>query len=318
MSSGFCVRTAFVAALAAFMGSATDEASALCTISATGINFGNINVLTGLAVDSTGTITIPCTTAMSGPPAGQLWRNCVSIGVGSFGDATSRMLGSGANRLRYNLFADPGHTVIWGSWQTGYASLGQSISVAHSGSVNRTIYARILASQQTVPAGSYSSSFTANPFTLYRYNTAVACPDGNHNASGSFTVTATVMSSCSVTASALNFGSDGILSSIVDAASTVSVLCTNGTPYVVSLNGGNANASDPTQRKMSKGAEQITYGIYRNVARSQPWGSNSAVNTAGGTGSGLQQNIPAYGRVPAQATPSPGVYTDTIVVTVSY
>ncbi|MCR6502850.1 spore coat protein U domain-containing protein [Shinella sp. CPCC 101442] len=37
-----------------------------------------------------------------------------------------------------------------------------------------------------------------------------------------------------------------------------------------------------------------------------------------GTGSGSQQDITIYGRVPAQNTPLAGTYTDTVVVTVTY
>ncbi|WP_280527698.1 spore coat protein U domain-containing protein [Ciceribacter thiooxidans] len=37
-----------------------------------------------------------------------------------------------------------------------------------------------------------------------------------------------------------------------------------------------------------------------------------------GTGTGLTENVSVYGRVPAQSTPAPGTYTDTIVVTVTY
>ena len=89
-------------------------------------------------------------------------------------------------------------------------------------------------------------------------------------------------------------------------------------PYTVALNGGNDAATDPTLRKMSKGAEKITYGLYRDAARTQPWGSTSGTNTVAGTGSGLAQSLTVYGRVPVQATPSPGAYADTIVVTLTY
>jgi len=98
----------------------------------------------------------------------------------------------------------------------------------------------------------------------------------------------------------------------------VTVQCTNSTAYSVALSGGNSGATDPTQRKMSKASETITYGLYQNSARTQPWGSTSGVNTIGGTGSGSNQALTVYGRVTAQTTPSPGAYTDSVVVTVTY
>ena len=42
------------------------------------------------------------------------------------------------------------------------------------------------------------------------------------------------------------------------------------------------------------------------------------MNTMAGTGSGLAQIFSVYGRVPAQNTPSPGTYSDTVVLTISY
>jgi spore coat protein U-like protein len=96
------------------------------------------------------------------------------------------------------------------------------------------------------------------------------------------------------------------------------VQCTNATPYTVGLNGGNSGAVDPTNRKMSKGSETIIYGLYQNSARTQPWGSTSGANTVGGTGTGSSQGLTVYGRVASQTTPSPGSYTDSVVVTVTY
>jgi spore coat protein U-like protein len=37
-----------------------------------------------------------------------------------------------------------------------------------------------------------------------------------------------------------------------------------------------------------------------------------------GTGSGAPQNLPLYGRVPRQPTPSPGDYKDTVTATVYF
>ena len=69
---------------------------------------------------------------------------------------------------------------------------------------------------------------------------------------------------------------------------------------------------------MTQASEQITYGLYQDSGRTQPWGDSVGTNTAAGTGSGLTQTFTVYGRVPAQNTPSPGTYADTVVVTVSY
>lgn len=133
-----------------------------------------------------------------------------------------------------------------------------------------------------------------------------------------FTVTTTNLATCSVSATTLNFGSTGVLSAARDGSSTLTVTCDAATPYTVGLNGGNASATDPTLRKMTRVGQQITYALYRDIARTQPWGNTIGVNTASGTGTGGAQVLTVYGRAPAQTTPSPGVYTDTIIATVTY
>jgi spore coat protein U-like protein len=69
---------------------------------------------------------------------------------------------------------------------------------------------------------------------------------------------------------------------------------------------------------MANGAVQITYGLYRDAARTLPWGSTTGTNTAAGTGSGSGQALTVYGRMPVQTTPAPGTFTDTIIATVTY
>jgi spore coat protein U-like protein len=68
---------------------------------------------------------------------------------------------------------------------------------------------------------------------------------------------------------------------------------------------------------MTLGPETITYGLYRDSARSLVWGS-LAGSTVSGSGNGTATAHPVYGRVPPQATPPPGTYSDTVVATVTY
>src|SRR5262249_5642734 len=116
----------------------------------------------------------------------------------------------------------------------------------------------------------------------------------------------------------INFGSLGILSSNNDAQGTLSIQCSSTLPYTVSLDGGTTGATNPTLRKMSLTTNTVTYGLYRDSARAQPWGATVATNTATGTGSGLSQGMTVYGRIAPQTTPKPGAYSDTIVTTIAY
>jgi spore coat protein U-like protein len=284
-----------------------------CTVSMPAMAFGNVNVLPGAAVDTTTTLTVTCANGLA---VGQ--RICISIGAGSANDATSRQMTSGAHRARYDLYSNSTRTLLWGSWQTGYDTAGVQLDVARNTTTNVTVYGRFLAAQQTDVAGSYSSTLTANPFIQYGNKTASTCPTGGKTASTSSSVTATVISSCNVSATNITFGSVGLLTGNTDAQGTLAIQCNSTLPYAVSLNGGLSGATDPTQRKMSSAGVNVIYGLYRDAARSLPWGNSAGVNTASGTGTGLSQNQTVYGRIAPQTTPKPAAYSDTIVTTVTY
>jgi spore coat protein U-like protein len=280
----------------------------------TALNFGNVDVLPGTAVDTTATITESCS---GGGGNGQ--RVCISIGSGTVFTGSQRQLnGPSSAKLNYDLYTNSARTQLWGSWQTGFDTSGVQLDFAQNSTNNITVYARLFASQQTATPGSYTTTFTANPFMQYDDKGTIACPTGNRNSSTSTSASTTVLSTCNISATNVAFGSVGLLTANNDATGTVNAQCSNALPYTVSLNGGLTGASDPTQRKMAKGAEQITYGLYRDSARSQAWGSTVGTNTVSGTGSGLSQSLTTYGRVPSQATGSPGTYSDTIVATVTY
>jgi spore coat protein U-like protein len=48
------------------------------------------------------------------------------------------------------------------------------------------------------------------------------------------------------------------------------------------------------------------------------WGQTVGTDTVSSTGTGAVQSFTVYGQVPAQSTPAPGAYSDTITVTVTY
>lgn len=136
----------------------------------------------------------------------------------------------------------------------------------------------------------------------------------------SFEVTATVVASCEVTASDLAFGAyDPVAASHLDADTSLSVTCTNGTPYHVGLSlGDGAGASMATRRMTKSGASAtLNYVLYQDDQRSVLWGASGADRLAG-TGDGTPDTIDVYGRIPMQQAAPSGSYDDTIVVTVSW
>lgn len=141
---------------------------------------------------------------------------------------------------------------------------------------------------------------------------------------GSMGVQATVSSACSVSASTLNFGAaiDPLSASVpIHVNTSLSVQCTNTTPYTVALDAG-TNAGGPgnfSARAMSSGANTLAYQLYTDVGRTTVWGDGTASSsTVSGTGSGSAQTLTVYGRLPSLSGAVPGAYTDTVVVTVTY
>lgn len=133
-----------------------------------------------------------------------------------------------------------------------------------------------------------------------------------------FNVSLTITSACTVSATAMAFGSSGIISASIDASSTVTVTCSNTTPYSVGLDAGIGAGATVTTRKMTSGGATVDYSLYQDNGRSTIWGNTVGTNTVGGTGNGSGQALTVYGRVPSQSTPAPGAYSDTITATVTY
>jgi spore coat protein U-like protein len=295
-----------------------------CSFTISALNFGTIDLTANTPFTSTATLSASCTGT-----ANTTVRACPNIDGGSGGSTSGspRFLLNGTTQLNFNLYQDGSYTSVWGSnlWAFAGSYPSPTVDVAlngsGSGSALQTIYGQIWPGQQTLAAGTYASAFSGTQASVaYAYSTVGTCATigSSHATSAPFTVTATDASNCSVSASTLNFGSVGVLGSAVNATSAVTVTCTNALPYTIALDGGLSGATNPTQRVMLQAAQQITYGLYRDSARAQPWGDSVGTNTAAGTGSGLAQTLTVYGRVPAQTTPAPGTYSDTVVVTISY
>ncbi len=134
-----------------------------------------------------------------------------------------------------------------------------------------------------------------------------------------FQVTATVVASCDVSANALAFGAyDPVAATPDDAATTISVTCTNGAGYEIGLDEGLGAGAAIAARRMQNGAEILQYGLFTDALRTQIWGETIGVDTVAAQGIGAVQVFTIYGRIPAQQSAPAGAYSDTILVTVTY
>lgn len=284
-----------------------------CFANFSNLSFGTVDVLTGANYDSAGTLSTGC----SGISGGQRVLLCFALDNGTYPPSGSnRQMGTGANRLQFQIYQDAPRTLVWDS------SAGGTVGVSlrrNSPNATVTTYGRVFGGQQIVPPGSYSTTITATiSGTIYSGNTPPPCAGQPVLALRTFAVDATVVPSCLATATNMNFGSTSFFTSNLDATSTVTVTCSNTTAYNVRLNGGTTGAISPSARKMSLGVNQVTYGLYRNAARTLGWGQTDGVDTVSGTGTASPTNHTVYGRIPPQAAVPVGTYIDTVIMTVSF
>jgi spore coat protein U-like protein len=139
-------------------------------------------------------------------------------------------------------------------------------------------------------------------------------------ATTTFAVTATVLKFCTVVATPMAFGN---YTSSTDAVSTstITVTCTNGTPYDIGLNAGTASGATVTTRQMSGTtvtAARLNYFLYSDSARTVNWGNTVGTDTIHLTAGAAPIVSTVYGRVPAGQFVAPDAYLDTINVTVTY
>jgi spore coat protein U-like protein len=208
----------------------------------------------------------------------------------------------GTNKLGYQLFRDAARTMNWGNI-SGTDTVGGTIAAANTAQ-NYTVYARMPANEVS-PTGSYTDSV------------GIAMTGSFTTATGTFSVTATVVPGCSISASALAFGTyTG--SAALNGTTTVSVNCPSGTPYNVGLDQGQASGATVTTRQMMNGTNPLNYALYSNSGRTTNWGKTVGTDTVAGTGSGSTQSLTVYGQIPAGQKPVPGSYTDTITASVTY
>jgi spore coat protein U-like protein len=157
------------------------------------------------------------------------------------------------------------------------------------------------------------------PFVAFAF-LAIALPPSDSiaaTASATFNVSVTVQAACSVSATSMRFGTYNGAAS--NATSSISVQCTNSTPYNVGLSEGLAPGATVANRMMiGPGSSLLGYSLRPSTGGAVNWGHTLGVDTVSGTGSGSVQTLSVFGQIPAQQSVQNGPYTDTITVTITY
>lgn len=123
-----------------------------CTVTATGVSFGNYDSVGTADKDATGSVRVRCTLLIA--IAGSFRIDLSTGGSGSY--APRRMQGP-SGTLPYNLYADPLHLQVWGTGATqGVTRVFLALLAIDD---TTTIYGRIPGGQN-VGAGSYGDTIT--------------------------------------------------------------------------------------------------------------------------------------------------------------
>lgn len=331
---------AVLLALALWCGAGSARADS-CSVTMSDINFGAVSPLsTGdISVSASGTVNCGWSLLSLTPPYLVLLPNvtaCVNIGLGDGSvSANPRTLTNGSAKLQYNLYRDASMTpaMIAGSTTLPTASFPilsilnvPNLLLGGSLSQSFTVWGKIpagaaLAAVPTVGNAdtSYVSSFTGHATLSYAYYNLIK-PDctAGQSSSFSFTVRARVVNDCKITTSPLSFGTVGALTAAVRSSSALSVQCVNNNAYQIVLNGGSV-ANNVGARKMKSAAGDLVAYRLSTTLDGSLWGDGT-LGTAlwSGTGTGATVNVPVYGMVPAQTTPAPGDYRDTVTATVVF
>jgi spore coat protein U-like protein len=140
-------------------------------------------------------------------------------------------------------------------------------------------------------------------------------PAAASTATANIAVSATVNANCIISANPLAFGT--YTGAQNQATTTLSVTCTNTTPYNVGLNPGATSGATVTTRQMLNGAATLNYSL-TSVSYAGSNCGNTTGSWVGGTGIGSAQTLTVYGTIPASQFVTPGSYTDTVIATVNY
>ncbi len=324
-----------------------------CSFTAPTINFGAVDVLSGIYTQTTASMTMTCTKAAG--DVGNTGNVCLFIGDGSGADPVRgtvsttyapRFLVSGTNYAGFQIYTDPGYSTFWGTFAPNPSP--QLISFTFTGG-SRTytapvvFYAQMAAispalngttTLQSIVPGAYASSFSGGHTLWYSTLTTnqtvdTHCNPRLYSRSGNFpfSVSATVNANCLVNSVAnINFGTQASIATNLQGSTSLSVQCTRTTPYYIGLqpsNGSLTGAGVMSSVANPLNTDQVPYQLRQTAGMSGTiWGntatSSSAGNGRGGMGTGVStQSYTIYATVPT-ANYSPDDYKDIVTVTVNF
>jgi spore coat protein U-like protein len=130
-----------------------------------------------------------------------------------------------------------------------------------------------------------------------------------------------VSAACVISASDLHFGVyNAFAATGAFGQTSIQLQCTPGLVAEVGVDAGTAPGASATNRQMVSlsGADRLDYSLYVDSGRRIPWGDTTGVDTLEIATTGVRQEVPVYGLIPAGQRVEAGVYGDEVTVRVLY
>ncbi len=204
------------------------------------------------------------------------------------------------------------------------ASLLSLLGIINGNTFAPQVYARLTAGPN-VAAGTYTDTLTINwAWQVCAVQVALVCITYDTNTgSSTILVTVVVSADCKIIAPDVSLGSAPLAGQFTAVGSAVLTDCTKGSTYKVAFTNGSASSARPWRTMSDGNGHSLQYNIYLPDGVTIWDQTNPQASTVNaGKGAGLttpaqQQSYTA--RVnPAQTTPPPGHYTDTVSVVLSF
>lgn len=274
------------------------------------IDFGRPSGLPTSDVRTVGRLTVSCVDMRGQPRSTALV--CASIDQPSPRQMIPDFLAL-LRPLPYEIFRGPGSPQPWVPGSP-LAQVVQLDPATARGAAVFDLHAQLRAATVRIVPGAFSDTFTGRVWASANATTCGSPPGNSVAFSG--TARATLHGECSIrTVRHMAFPASDLRNS-AEATAELELECTRDTLYRVSFNDGLGPLSANGRRQMGgPGGAQVEYELRD--------GEDNRVLSAGvtidGQGTGMPEPIFIEGSVPAPSEPKPpGVYTDTVTVTVTY
>ncbi len=95
----------------------------------------------------------------------------------------------------------------------------------------------------------------------------------------------------------------------------IRIKCVQNTNVKITMDAGNSGNIQQRYMQNSVSGQKIWYNLYSNATHTTVWDNVTGITIQA---TGVDQWLPVYGLVPAQTSPSIGVYTDVVPVTITW